>query len=131
MNHYEAHTWAKSSPPLPGAQIETVLPVGKRKKYVSLRLRKTIGDNVRGLAAVRFRREGNIPQHLASLMGTSRSTVERIMAGDGIGTTIDTLDRVAAALRVQPYQLLIDKLDLQNPETILRDTLRHKEKENA
>ena len=78
-------------------------------------LRKVVASNVGLMAAVEFRGSKNVPLTLATAAGVSKSTVQRIMAGD-VGADLETLEKVAAALGLIPYQLFIPNLDVKNPQ---------------
>lgn len=78
-------------------------------------LRKVIAANVDLMAQVEFRASPNKPMALALAAGVSKSTVQRIMAGD-VGADLETLEKVAVALGLIPYQLFIPNLDVKNPQ---------------
>ena len=78
-------------------------------------LRKVIAANVGLMAQVEFRASRNVPLALAMAARVAKSTVQRIMAGE-VGADLETLEKVAAALGLIPYQLFIPKLDVKNPQ---------------
>ena len=78
-------------------------------------LRRVVAGNVALMAQVEFRASNNVPLALAVAAGVSKSTVQRIMAGD-VGADLETLEKVAAALGLIPYQLFIPNLDVKNPQ---------------
>lgn len=78
-------------------------------------LRKVVAANVDLMAKIEFREEKNVPLALAQLAGVSKSTVQRIMSGD-VGADLETIEKVAKALGLIPYQLFIPNLDVKNPQ---------------
>lgn len=84
-------------------------------------LKTTLGANLRSLMKVTH--EYGSPAKLAKKIGTSKSTVERIRNGS-VACQIDTLEAIAAAFDLQPWQLLIDELEPNNPPMLRRDSDR-------
>ena len=56
--------------------------------------------------------QDNMPLALAKDAGTSLSTIQRILAANH-GPNIDTIEGVARALRIEPYQLLLQDFTLR------------------
>lgn len=56
----------------------------------------------------------------------TKSTVQRIMAGEA-SATLEQLDRLAKALDLLPYQLLIPDLDPNNPQVVAGATMEEQE----
>lgn len=69
-------------------------------------LRYVVAENVNRRMGEVYRGRSNIVKCLAVDSGVAMSTVQRILAGT-VGASIDNLEAVASALRVQTYQLLI------------------------
>lgn len=82
--------------------------------------RAFLATNVQKLMDIHFAESPNKPLALANATGKgglSKSTVQRILAGE-IGITLETLDLIATALEVMPYQLVIPALDAKNPQVV-------------
>lgn len=93
----------------------------KRPKYISEFYRRVLAANVSALASATFRTRPDVPLALAKETGFSKSTIQQIMDPDTYGSrgaSIDLLDRLAKALDVQPYQLLLPNLDVRNPQVV-------------
>jgi transcriptional regulator with XRE-family HTH domain len=78
---------------------------------------ETVANNLRALML--RTPEYSSPKKLAAKIRTSKSTVERIRAGS-VACQIDTLEAIASAFDLQPWQLLVPGLDAGNPP-MLRD----------
>ena len=83
----------------------------KRRRAIEsqLRARHILADNVKGHMQRRFRQHTFISDQakaLAKLAGVGDSTVMRILRRDR-STTLDTIERIARALKVSPHSLLI------------------------
>jgi len=82
--------------------------------------RAFLSDNVQSLMAVKYQ---DIPavtnriKALASDAGCGYGTIKRLIAEES-GTTLDTIEGIASALDVLPYQLLIHDLDPNNPQIV-------------
>lgn len=79
----------------------------KRPKYVSLRMRRILAENVKARMAIRYDGEPDIVKALAEACGVSRSTIQRIITPGAVGASIDTIDQLAKALQCEPYELLV------------------------
>ena len=75
-------------------------------------LRSVVANNVRRLMRDKYAQRDNMPMALAKDAGTSLSTIQRILVGDH-GASIDTLEGVARAFRIEPYQLLLQDFTLR------------------
>lgn len=109
-----------------GSQYDAAA-MGKRKKSKTPgRLRTVVGLNVRRLMDRKYSGSTNKAKSLAEDADVSLSTIQRVLNAadpenkkkfeDSVGATADTLEAVAARLGVLPYQLLIDGLDIENPQ---------------
>lgn len=77
----------------------------KRPKYVAVRSRRILGQNIKLKMQERYASEGDKYTALAQDCGTSRSTIERIVKGE-TGATIDTMTLLANALHCELHELL-------------------------
>lgn len=75
-------------------------------------MQTVLGENLAAL--MKGSREHSSPKKLGLKIGMSKSTVERIRAGQ-VACQVDTLAAIAAAFELQPWQLLVDNLDPRNP----------------
>jgi transcriptional regulator with XRE-family HTH domain len=75
--------------------------------------RAILAENVEKLMRVSksARRDLSSPHRLQSTAGVSKSQVYRILSGS-MGATIDFLAELASAFGLQPWQLLVPKLDV-------------------
>jgi transcriptional regulator with XRE-family HTH domain len=94
--------------------IILAMPKPKSPK-VPGQLRRIVAANVDLMAKIEFRERPNVPLALAHASGVSKSTVQRIISGD-VGADLETLEKVAKALGLIPYQLFIPNLDVKNPQ---------------
>jgi transcriptional regulator with XRE-family HTH domain len=65
------------------------------------------------------------PKKLAARIGSSKSTIERIRAG-AVACQLDTLQLIAKAFELQPWQLLVPGLDPSNPPLLRHEDERLK-----
>lgn len=92
-----------------------------RRPKVPSQLRKVIARNVLLRADALYGEKPNIPEaiveasHPSKRERLARSLVQNIMAGK-TGTSVDNLEKLARALELLPYQLLIPSLDAHNPQ---------------
>lgn len=77
----------------------------KRPKFIARETREIIAANVKRLMEQQFAHSTNKPAALAKRIGTSESTVQRVLSGD-VGITVDVLAQVANGLRCEPADLL-------------------------
>lgn len=78
----------------------------RRPKYVALRQRRILGDNVRRLMEQKYEHEPDKVTALAQDSGVGRGTIQRIIAGDQVGATIDIITQIANGLHVDVHELL-------------------------
>lgn len=91
---------------------------GKKKTHKAPGImRKVVARSVRKLMEHHFAESPNRPKSLAIRAGISLSSVQRVLAADN-GANIETLEAIALALDVSPYQLLIPNLDVKNPQVV-------------
>lgn len=92
----------------------------RRRKTPSL-LRSVIAKNVSARARRIFPVSTNLPMDLRKASGDhdsdrlTKSTIQRIIAGE-TSATLEQIGRLAHALELSPYQLLIPDLDPANPQ---------------
>jgi transcriptional regulator with XRE-family HTH domain len=85
--------------------------------------RLIVAVNVAALMKIHFSESRNRPVALSKATGAqgqgglSKSTVQRVLTGE-IGVNLETLEAIAEALQVMPYQLLIPALDAGNPQIV-------------
>ena len=82
--------------------------------------RAILAKNVKALMEFHFAESKNRPLAVSRATGKdglSKSTIQRILGGD-IGVNLETLDLIATALNVLPYQLLLPVLDAKNPQVV-------------
>ena len=77
----------------------------KKKKFIALESRELLARNVSYRMEKEFSRVSNKPEALAKRIGTSKSTVQRVLTGE-IGVTLDVLAQLAMGLRCHPFELL-------------------------
>ena len=107
--------WASSSPHLNGYIFYPFdMPKPKIPK-VPGQLRKVVAANVDLMAKIEFRDEANVPLALAKLANVSKSTIQRILEAK-VGAELETIEKVAKALGLIPYQIFIPNLDVKNPQ---------------
>lgn len=99
-----------------------------RRRKTPSRLRTVIAVNVATRAVVQFRDHPNIPMAIVEASGKafSKSTVQRIMEAK-VGTSLEQLDSLAKALDLMPYHLLLEDLDVKNPQVARGATFDEKE----
>lgn len=104
------------------AMESTFSAMGKpRRKKVPSPFRKVLARNVILRSAVQFRDSPNVPMairektHEAERERLSKSYIQLIIAG-GASPTLEQLEKLARALDLQPYQLLLPNLDENNPQ---------------
>jgi transcriptional regulator with XRE-family HTH domain len=78
----------------------------KRSKFIARETREILAENVKRRLAQQFNHGTNRVESLAKRIGTSKSTVQRVLAAD-VGITVDVLTQVAMGLRCSPYELLM------------------------
>ena len=79
--------------------------------------RLILADNVNALMSDKYRQSGNKPLALAKDAKISLSSVQRILACES-SASADTIDKLAKALDLMSYQLLIPSLSPRYPQTI-------------
>lgn len=77
---------------------------------------KTLGENIRALIGIKAMGIESEPQ-LAKAAKVDQRTVNRIVKGE-VMARVNTLERIADALGVEPYQLLIPGLNAKNPQIL-------------
>lgn len=87
-----------------------------RKKIPGI-MRAVLAANIAALMEHKFQGADNKPMKLAKSAGCSLSTVQRAISMEA-GASIDTIEQLALALDVSPYQLIIPSLDIQNPQIV-------------
>jgi transcriptional regulator with XRE-family HTH domain len=80
-------------------------------------MRAVLAANVRALTDHVFVAYPDRVKALVKASGVSKAQVYRVLSSDS-GATIDIIERLALALDVQVYQLLIPNLDAKNPQVI-------------
>lgn len=88
-----------------------------RKKKIPGIMRGVLAANVMALMTQEFSERDNKPLALAKAAGLSLSSVQRTLSGE-TGASIDTIERIALALGVSPYQLILPELDVENPQVV-------------
>ena len=88
-----------------------------RRKKVPGVMRTVLSDNLSALMEREFQGMDNRPLALAKRADISLSSVQRALSGE-TGATIDTIERLALALNVSPYQLLLPELNPSNPQVV-------------
>ena len=73
--------------------------------------------NTQALMDVVFAESTNRPMDLAKKAGISLSSVQRVLSASA-GASIDTIENLALALDVSPYQLIIPDLNISNPQVV-------------
>jgi transcriptional regulator with XRE-family HTH domain len=81
---------------------------GRKAPKVDGNVRKTFAKHVRELLDVRFKDDPNKPKSLSKAAGISLSSVQRALSGD-TAPTLDTVEAIASALRVEPHRLIHDR----------------------
>lgn len=103
----------------------------RRRKIPSL-LRGVIARNVKTRAARVFPVSTNIPMDIRRASAQTdddrltKSTVQRVMAAE-TSATLEQLEKLAHALDLSPYQLLIPELDPRNPQVVKGATADERE----
>lgn len=80
-------------------------------------MRAVVADNIKRRMEVCFEQSTNRPKSLAKEAGMSLSSIQRILSTEQAPTT-DALEKIAIALDVAPYQLLLIHLDERNPQIV-------------
>lgn len=92
-----------------------------RRQKVASELRRTIAKNVVLRADYLYGEKTNIPQEIVDASHSTKSErlakslVQNIMEAK-TGTSVDNLEKLASALHLLPYQLLLPNLDERNPQ---------------
>lgn len=102
------------------------MPRGPKKRKPEGVSRQILAENVKALMSRQYRLSGDKPKDLARDAGTSLSTVQRVIGGKTSART-DTIDQLAEALGVLPYQLLIPSLNPANPQVVRGATKEEQE----
>ena len=100
------------------------MPETRRKKIPGI-MRDILAINVKSLMDREFAESSSRPVALAKRAGLSLSTVQRLLSAE-TGATIDSIESVALALGVSPYQLLIPELSPDNPQVLAGVTAAEK-----
>ena len=77
---------------------------GKKTKVNGI-IRRAFAENVNRLLVTRFPLSANRPKSLAKAAGISLSSVQRAISGE-TAPTLDTVEAIATALRVEAFELL-------------------------
>lgn len=77
----------------------------KRPKFVAMEVREAIAWNVRRRMDLVFANQSNKVMALSKRIGTSKSTVQRVLDAD-VGVTVDVLAQLAMGLGCCPADLL-------------------------
>lgn len=77
----------------------------KRPKFIAREVRELIAENVRRRMDDVFEPSANRTEALAKRIGTSKSTIQRVLNCE-VGITVDVLAQLAMGLQCQPYDLL-------------------------
>lgn len=80
-------------------------------------MRSVLATNVAAVMELRLPGYPDKIRELARRAGMSRSSVQRMVQGQH-GASVDLIERVAAALGVAAYQLLVPGLDASDPQVI-------------
>lgn len=80
-------------------------------------MRAVLASNLAALMAREFAANDNKPMALSKAASLSLSSVQRTLTGE-VGASIDTIERLALALGVSPYQLILPELDIENPQVV-------------
>jgi len=72
--------------------------------------------------AVKYHESPNKPKALAGDAGVTLSTIQRVLSTE-YAPTLDTVEAIAVAFNLQPYQMLIKELKAAKP-TAVRATTR-------
>ena len=78
---------------------------GKKAPKVDGNVRRTFAKHVRELLDARYKDDPNKPKALTTAAGISLSSVQRALSGE-TAPTLDTVEAMAGALRVEPYRLI-------------------------
>ena len=78
---------------------------GKKAPKANGKVCRTFAAHVRELLDVRFKGDPNKPKALSIAASISLSSVQRAISGDA-APTLDTVEAIASALRVDPYKLV-------------------------
>jgi transcriptional regulator with XRE-family HTH domain len=95
-----------------------------RSAQMPERSRKILADNLRKIWQARPELGGQ--RRFAESHNLSEGTVSRARRGD-VAVTLDTLDDIANALELHPWQLLIQGIDPANPPVLREPTEREAE----
>lgn len=87
--------------------------MGARKK-IEGRSRHDVARNVNALVDHRWPNSTNRPKDLAAHLSVSLSQAQRILSG-AHGFTLETIETVARAFNLAPWQLLVPGLDPKIP----------------
>lgn len=79
--------------------------------------REILADNLARLMEHHMRDEVNRPRKLSTITGLSLSSVQRVLSAK-TGPSIDTIEAVASAFGLAPYQILIPGLNPAAPDEI-------------
>ncbi len=77
----------------------------KQPKFVAARSRKILGENIQRRMSQQYADETDRFTALAEESGVRRSTIQRVINGE-VGATIDTITRLAHALKCDVHELL-------------------------
>lgn len=77
---------------------------------------KVLSTNLKAL----MRAQQTNPKKVAARIASSKSTVERVTAGD-VACRLDTLAELADIFDLEPWQLLIPGLDPKNPPILRQE----------
>lgn len=78
----------------------------------------TLSINVRALMNHVYKGEANKPLALSKDAHTSLSTIQRVLDA-AARTQVPTIEAIASVFRLQPYQLLIEGLNIESPQTVI------------
>lgn len=77
----------------------------KRPKFVAYESREVLAENIKRRLANEFPHSTDRPEALAKRIGTSKSTIQRLINQE-VGGTIDVISQIAMGLRCDPSDLL-------------------------
>lgn len=89
---------------------------GKKAPKVSGNLRRTFAENVKKMMEVAYPLSRNKPMSLARAAGISLSSVQRAISGE-TAPTLDTVEAISIALRVDPSDLLLSPGEVRRTGT--------------
>ena len=89
-------------------------------------MRSVVARNLDALIAKHYPQHGDPNRALAKDAGCSLSTIQRAR-GEVSGASLDTLEAIAGCFSISAYQLLLPKLDVDNPQVVQGATQEEQE----